>query len=397
MYIFGCKKAISKWIKGIPDATDILEALEVTRPCLSTEDPVWTPEEHEVFVQELKNYPMGDYELIAETIGTKSTAQVTSYGIKCWESDEYQQVVAKRQQRRAKRPKHQVRKWLRAVLKWCGEAFSFRYRRSRYHDETQAGEISDTENRYAPGIFDTENRYAPEIFDTENRYAPGIFDTELLRPRSIAGPVPRGSVYITPEEKDEDDLDMRLAHLAAEQIEWYESGGSKSTPKIRSIEKKTGPWTKEEHERYCEALELYRYGSWKLIADYIKTRTDRQVMSHAQSIRAKRKRAEKREKQQNMANGVPTKVSKTTEGGRVDRKAQMLTSTIDTSQEGRHSLEVAEEIGKECTTRPLSSTKLSNSPLCSPPPDILVGSFLNDEDLFELIDTPSPIGETFTL
>ncbi|KAG1703879.1 hypothetical protein DVH05_006886 [Phytophthora capsici] len=376
MRIFRHKKASDwvqrpdgKWIKENPDVIDILEALEATRPCLSTEDPAWTPEEHESFVQELKKYPTGTYGLI-KRIGTKSTTQVTSYGIKCWESDEYQQIVANRQERRARRPSNRVRKWLRAALKWCGDVFSLRCLRSQSDDKPQVTVYSD------------------------DLYSPGIFDTESLRSR----PIPtRGAIALS--SVDEDDSDMRLAQAA--DIEWYTSRVSRSAPNIPASEKKTGPWTKEEHERYCDALEMYRYGSWKLIADYVGTRTDRQVMSHAQSIRAKRKRTEKREEQQRMTKneqrGEPTKLAKTTAGGRVNSLAGITTPTTDTpSQEARHSLELPDE-----TAKGLSSTKASeafDSPLCSPPPDFLIGSFLSDEDFFELIDPLSPLtGETFTL
>ncbi|EGZ24367.1 hypothetical protein PHYSODRAFT_380386, partial [Phytophthora sojae] len=53
---------------------------------------------------------------------------------------------------------------------------------------------------------------------------------------------------------------------------------------------KSGTWSSDEHARYCEALEMYRYGSWRQIAAHVGTRTERQVLSHAQSIRAKEKR-----------------------------------------------------------------------------------------------------------
>ncbi|KAL3672177.1 hypothetical protein V7S43_002840 [Phytophthora oleae] len=178
---------------------------------------MWTPEEHESFVQELKKYPVGDYGWIAETIGTKFAAEVTSYAIKCWESDEYQQVVARRQQKRTRRPRYRVRKWLRAALDWCVQVFSLRCLPSRHGDEAQATARST------------------------DVYSPGISSQEPLRPRPTAGPAPRGSIFIPPEEEnDEDDLgedddwDMRLAHQTAEQIEWYKSGSSRSAPKSRS-------------------------------------------------------------------------------------------------------------------------------------------------------------------
>jgi len=69
---------------------------------------------------------------------------------------------------------------------------------------------------------------------------------------------------------------------------------------------KTGAWSHEEHERYCAALKQYRHGSWKLIASCVGTRTDRQVMSHAQSIREKNKRYERWQQRSQVAELQPT-------------------------------------------------------------------------------------------
>ncbi|RLO08101.1 hypothetical protein DYB28_001542 [Aphanomyces astaci] len=48
-----------------------------------------------------------------------------------------------------------------------------------------------------------------------------------------------------------------------------------------------GTWTKEEHERFLLAVELYPSGPWKNIAAIIKTRTIRQTQTHAQKYREK--------------------------------------------------------------------------------------------------------------
>ncbi|ETV93918.1 hypothetical protein H310_12262 [Aphanomyces invadans] len=48
-----------------------------------------------------------------------------------------------------------------------------------------------------------------------------------------------------------------------------------------------GTWTKDEHERFLHAIELYPSGPWKNIAAIIKTRTIRQTQTHAQKYREK--------------------------------------------------------------------------------------------------------------
>ncbi|KAF1332887.1 Myb-like dna-binding protein, partial [Globisporangium splendens] len=46
-------------------------------------------------------------------------------------------------------------------------------------------------------------------------------------------------------------------------------------------------WTREEHERFLEGLELFPSGPWKEVAAFVGTRTTRQTMTHAQKYREK--------------------------------------------------------------------------------------------------------------
>ncbi|OQR97868.1 hypothetical protein ACHHYP_09893 [Achlya hypogyna] len=48
-----------------------------------------------------------------------------------------------------------------------------------------------------------------------------------------------------------------------------------------------GTWTKEEHERFLKAMQLYPHGPWRSIAKFVKTRTIRQTQTHAQKYREK--------------------------------------------------------------------------------------------------------------
>ena len=49
----------------------------------------------------------------------------------------------------------------------------------------------------------------------------------------------------------------------------------------------TGVWTKSEHARFLNAMELYPQGPWKRIAAIVESRTTRQVQTHAQKYRMK--------------------------------------------------------------------------------------------------------------
>ncbi|POM58128.1 Hypothetical protein PHPALM_37271 [Phytophthora palmivora] len=98
---------------------------------------------------------------------------------------------------------------------------------------------------------------------------------------------------IVDEEDDNDDWKMINARRAASEIEWYDTMGdstASSAPTTTKQVKKRGTWSTDEQDRYCEGVKLFRFGSWKRIADHVGTRTVSQVMSHAQSVRAKKKR-----------------------------------------------------------------------------------------------------------
>ncbi|CAK4077256.1 unnamed protein product, partial [Aphanomyces euteiches] len=48
-----------------------------------------------------------------------------------------------------------------------------------------------------------------------------------------------------------------------------------------------GRWTPEEHERFMQAVAMYPCGPWKLIGAIVKTRSIRQIQTHAQKLREK--------------------------------------------------------------------------------------------------------------
>ncbi|KAL3672187.1 hypothetical protein V7S43_002849 [Phytophthora oleae] len=72
-----------------------------------------------------------------------------------------------------------------------------------------------------------------------------------------------------------------------------------------------GTWTEDEHRLFFEALELYPSGPWKRVAQYVGTRTPRQVMTHAQKYRQRLQRREDNARAEPVE--VPCAVSKETQ------------------------------------------------------------------------------------
>ncbi|GAB9475684.1 hypothetical protein Gpo141_00012768, partial [Globisporangium polare] len=48
-----------------------------------------------------------------------------------------------------------------------------------------------------------------------------------------------------------------------------------------------GVWSEEEHDRFLEAMQFYPQGPWKCVAEFIGTRSVRQVQTHAQKYHEK--------------------------------------------------------------------------------------------------------------
>ncbi|KAF1317299.1 Myb domain-contaning protein, partial [Globisporangium splendens] len=48
-----------------------------------------------------------------------------------------------------------------------------------------------------------------------------------------------------------------------------------------------GVWSREEHDRFLDAIKLYPQGPWRHITEYIGTRSVRQVQTHAQKYHEK--------------------------------------------------------------------------------------------------------------
>ncbi|KAG6576221.1 Myb-like DNA-binding protein [Phytophthora cinnamomi] len=60
-------------------------------------------------------------------------------------------------------------------------------------------------------------------------------------------------------------------------------------------------WTREEHERFLVALDVFPSGPWKAIADYVGTKDSRQTMTHAQKYRQKHERQQRGLRNKNKA------------------------------------------------------------------------------------------------
>jgi SHAQKYF class myb-like DNA-binding protein len=58
---------------------------------------------------------------------------------------------------------------------------------------------------------------------------------------------------------------------------------------VRSVSKKEGRWTAEEHFRFIEALILYGK-EWRQVQEHVRTRSSTQARSHAQKFFVKLQR-----------------------------------------------------------------------------------------------------------
>ncbi|KAG3096782.1 hypothetical protein JG687_00003146 [Phytophthora cactorum] len=454
----------------------------------------WTFDEHERLVHGLRLYPDGPYDQIADYIGTKYVSEVKNYAIECWKSKNY---PSKHQQAAHEAPvkKHRARKWLRATLKWCIDALSFRCLRRQ--ERTAYGHTPVRSSRHVP-VSSEEVDYQPlaqegvddAVYSTA---APFIrrnrTDSELeVESEALEHPDSVADAW-------DDGFSSVLLHRQSQSTRTSEPFGlaPSSIPPARNTEfcsyastyelyapmeqralrpqlkralkraapepailpapapdtpKNQGPWSNDEHERFCAGLERYRYGSWKFIAEHVGTRTERQVMSHAQSIRAKRKRADEREKRDQLghtssaahksARTRTASVSSTPDAishakARKLTPVELLLASLDNPRPATSCLGPTKEtfsttavdysdavaanlsptlagvFNFELSTDEQAHEDHSQVPLttedclmlytdldfgvCSPPLDILVEIVFSDEELFKLLDITSTLSE----
>lgn len=91
-------------------------------------------------------------------------------------------------------------------------------------------------------------------------------------------------------QSSSNDGGEKLIRLPLESDDGLHSGSDSSgasSPSSGACSSNGKAWTREEHERFLEGLELFPSGPWKEVAAFVGTRTTRQTMTHAQKYREK--------------------------------------------------------------------------------------------------------------
>ncbi|OQR92145.1 heparan-alpha-glucosaminide N-acetyltransferase-like, partial [Thraustotheca clavata] len=256
--------------------------LDVCYSMLSTdEDPMlkgvegkgtWTKEEHERFLHAMEVYPNGPWKSIAEMIATRTIRQTQTHAQK------YREKLERR------------RRGLRTKTVFGTTNLSVQ---GHYVPPTTSLNMS-------PNSSSVDNDFNPS---DELDSLPGLPDCldfliELLDPvYSSQGTSSMASISLTPHPKDNEAVTLSPQQKLSNLIETSTTAPSTaaSTPTAamddapKPVEGK-GTWTKEEHERFLTAMEMYPNGPWKKIAEVVKSRTIRQTQTHAQKYREKLER-----------------------------------------------------------------------------------------------------------
>ncbi|KAL3672175.1 hypothetical protein V7S43_002838 [Phytophthora oleae] len=330
----------------------------------------------------------------------------------------------------ALKQRHGLGKWLKTSFRWCVKALTLS---CLWKKSTTFTEAIDTSTQ-GPAM-----QSKPIVSRSHQRSSSTIEFVAAQSPtqeRGLHRKTQRAALF--PDADDDDDFNMRSARLAAREIEWC--GAKRLLTPTRDLVKKSGIWSADEHERYCKALEMYRYGSWKQIAAYVGTRTERQVLSHAQSIRARKEKTEARKQprialksgvglemwrspfpnprkstpeellEASMADGAPPKLL-----SRVDHSSDATNSSADTittdfpSWDFSFELNIedleakapakadeeskndgGEEFTKNKRSKPNSDVSITfDGLLTSSSLEMLLDGILSDDDLHELVEISS--------
>lgn len=66
-------------------------------------------------------------------------------------------------------------------------------------------------------------------------------------------------------------------------MEFFSSERSNTESLKQDAKQQNGRWTKEEHQRFVEAIKIYGK-SWKKVEEFVGTRSGAQIRSHAQKF-----------------------------------------------------------------------------------------------------------------
>lgn len=106
---------------------------------------------------------------------------------------------------------------------------------------------------------------------------------------------------------------------------------------VMSAKSKIQMWTKDEHDRFLAALEMFPSGPWKKVADFVGTKTPRQTMTHAQKYRQKihrRQRGLRNQKKTTTTNTSSDNISTTTTTNATHSSNTGNTTPVDDTSTG---------------------------------------------------------------
>ncbi|KAJ0410840.1 hypothetical protein ATCC90586_007876 [Pythium insidiosum] len=241
---------------------------------IKMERGVWSKEEHDRFLEALQRFPNGPWKAVAEHVGSRSVRQVQTHAQKYHEKVARRLRGLRKDRKRIQRPEHRIDD---EMLEICQV---LKRDRVPLSPRSESGESSQPPSpQLRPASLPAAIRATSALARVSVSSTAAVDEIMAVKEESdsyfISEPDHEPLGHRSDVPSFDECLDFLIEVLSSTEF----SSGSMTLQR--------GVWSKEEHDRFLEALQRFPHGPWKAVAEHVGSRSVRQVQTHAQKYHEK--------------------------------------------------------------------------------------------------------------
>ncbi|KAJ0407140.1 hypothetical protein P43SY_001098 [Pythium insidiosum] len=273
---------------------------------IKMERGVWSKEEHDRFLEALQRFPNGPWKAVAEHVGSRSVRQVQTHAQKYHEKVARRLRGLRKDRKRIQRPEHRIDD---EMLEICQV---LKRDRVPLSPRSESGESSQPPSpQLRPASLPAAIRATSALARVSVSSTAAVDEIMAVKEESdsyfISEPDHEPLGHRSDVPSFDECLDFLIEVLSSTEFSSHRVEGlhqlseeEADCPILEqsqvgitlgnssgSMTLQRGVWSKEEHDRFLEALQRFPHGPWKAVAEHVGSRSVRQVQTHAQKYHEK--------------------------------------------------------------------------------------------------------------